>query len=202
MKRLRFLLLIPALLLVLAPASGCGGDDPDPAAVLDRALTRERLSRFANGPDGPAGGVVAVQALGYEDQVLDERLLNAPPDVVSEIREALGADTGLRGLVEDLGHEGEATVDGTATEHVSGELDIRGLASALERAGGEGLGSLAGVGDAADLRESLAAAEFDLFAGEDDGVLRRLDLTLAFDDPGTALPPTRIRFSLSARPAP
>lgn len=84
-----------AVLLALAPfLVACGSSSPDPADVLDRALTRENLSDFGNGPDGPVGGVVTVQALGFEDRVLDERKVGASAAVMSQIREALGADPG------------------------------------------------------------------------------------------------------------
>jgi hypothetical protein len=56
---------------------------------------------------------------------------------------------------------------------------------------------VAGVETGKDLKDSLSAADFDLYAGEDDGTIRKLDLVLAFDDPDNALPATRIRFSLT-----
>ena len=48
------------------------------------------------------------------------------------------------------------------------------LARALEEAGGSEVGSLAGVGNEVDLEDSLAAADFDLFAGTEDGTIRKL----------------------------
>ncbi len=187
-----------AILVLLIPVlAGCGGSDPDPATVLDRALTRENLSGFANGPAGPTGGVVSVQALGYEDRVLEQREVEASPRVMSDLRQALGADSGLRRMVDELEYEGSTELSGAETEHVSGELDVDDLAHALRVAGGEEVGALAGLGAGAKVEDSLAAADFDLYAGKDDGVIRRLDLTLAFDDPDNALPATRIRFSLT-----
>lgn len=191
-----------AVLLALAPfLVACGSSDPDPADVLDRALTRENLSDFGNGPEGPVGGVVTVQALGFEDRILDERRVGASAAVMSQIREALGADSGLRGMVEGLEYEGTDAVDGLPVSHVSGDLDVAGLASALEDAGGADVKALAGVDSGGSLEDSLTDASFDLYAGEDDGTVRRLDLTLAFDNPDNALPPTRIRFSLTSVPS-
>ncbi|MCB0862588.1 MAG: hypothetical protein KDB66_05165 [Solirubrobacterales bacterium] len=201
MERLRFPLLAMLLLAIPVALPGCGGNDPDPATVLDRALTRENLSAFGNGPEGPAGGVVKVQALGYEDRVLDEREVAARASVMSDIREALGADSGLRGLVDDLQYDGTEAVAGVATSHVSGDLDVAGLAKALDQAGGGDVGAIAGVDTGKNLEDSLVAADFDLYAGEEDGTIRRLDLTLALDDPDNALPPTRIRFSLTPNPS-
>ena len=203
LERLRIPLAVSILLALLLAASGCGESDPDPDTVLDRALTRQNLSDFGVGPDGPVSGVVSVQALGYEDRVLNQRQVEAEPAVMSGIRDALGSGTGLRGLVDNLEYVGSTEVSGDETEHVSGDLDVSGLASALEDAGGGGVGALAGVEAGTDLEETLSSADFDLYAGTGDGVIRRLDLTLALDDPGNALPPTRIRFSLTPEsPAP
>ncbi len=140
-------------------------------------------------------------ALGFEDRVLDERKVGASAAVMSQIREALGADSGLRSMVDGLEYEGTDVVDGLPVSHVSGDLDVAGLASALEDAGGADVKALAGVDAGGSLEDSLADASFDLYAGEDDGTVRRLDLTLAFDNPDNALPPTRIRFSLTSVPS-
>lgn len=181
--------------------AACGSSEPDPADVLDRALTRGNLSGFGNGPDGPVGGVVTVQALGFEDRVLDERRVGASASVMSQIRSALGADSGLRRMAKGLEYEGTDAVDGAPVSHISGDLDIAGLASALEEAGGTDVKALAGVDSGGNLEDSLVDARFDLYAGEDDGTVRRLDLTLAFDNPDNALPPTRIRFGLTSVPS-
>ena len=183
------------LLLVVA---GCGNDEPDPGQVLDRALTRENLSGFADGPDGPRGGVVTVTALGFGDAVLEERRLKAGPSDLTAIREALGSsDSGLRSLVEGLSLEADEQIDGITANHVSGDLATGELADALTDAGAGDVGSLAGVRQQRGLDETLADADFDLYVGEEDGVIRRLDLTLSLDDPDNALPATRIRFSLT-----
>jgi hypothetical protein len=197
LERLRIPLVLTILLTFVVAVAGCGNSDPDPANLLDRALTPENLSGFGNGPAGPTGGVVSVQALGYQDRVLQEQRVGASRTVMSDIRQALGADSGLRGLVDDLRYDGTEEVAGVETDHISGSLDVAGLARALDKAGGGDLGQVAGVETGKDLKDSLSAADFDLYAGEDDGTIRKLDLVLAFDDPDNALPATRIRFSLT-----
>lgn len=198
LERPRFPLFVALAIALFAGVAGCGDSEPDASGVLDRALTRGKLAGFGASPDGSSrGGVVAVQALGYEDGILDERRVGAPPAVMDEIRAALGADSGLRGLAGDLAYEGTTTVDGVDTDHISGSLEVAGLAAALEEAGADEVGSLAGVERGRALGETLAGARFDLYAGREDGVIRRLDLTLSLDDPDNALPPTRIRFSLT-----
>lgn len=198
----RPILLSTLLLLPLLAWAGCGESDPDPGTILDRALTRENLAGFGNGPEGPAGGTVTVQALGYEDRVLEETRVRASPAVMSEIRGALGADSGLRAMVENLEYEGNEGEDGIEVHRISGELDPDGLANALEQAGGvEELAGFGPAGATADAEGSLAEASFSLEAGGADGVIKSLDLILAIDDPGNALPPTRVRFTLKPDPS-
>ena len=201
LERTRIPLVLVLVLAFSLVMQACGSSDPDPATILDRALTREHLSSFGNGSGGPTGGIVSVEALGYEDRVLDERKVAADPQVMSDIRSALGSDSGLRGLVGDLRYDGTEEVSGFGTDHISGELDVAGLARALEAAGGGEVGQIAGVKTGSSLEDSLVSADFDLYAGQQDGDIRRLDLTLALDDPDNALPPARIRFSLTPRPS-
>ena len=52
-------------------------------------------------------------------------------------------------------------------------------------------------GRLSQLEESLIEAQFDLYAAADGGPFQQLDLTLSLDDRDNALPPTRIRFSLT-----
>lgn len=194
------MLLVVLLALTLGLAA-CGESDPDPGTVLDRALTREHLAGFGDSPSGPVAGVVSVQALGYEDRVLEERKVGASKSVMADIRDALGADSGLRGMADNLEFDGTEEINGVETDHVSGDLDVDGLAEALKSAGAAGVSQIAGLEKEADLQDSLVGAEFDLFAGKEDGTIRRLDLTLAFDDPHNALPAARIRFSLVPDPS-
>lgn len=141
-----------------------------------------------------------MQALGYGDGVLDERRIQATPEVMGEIRDGLGGDSGLRGLVDDLEFTGTGDVDGVAVEEITGNLDVTGLADALERVGAGDVNELAGVESGKSLRGSLTEASFDLYASREQGNIERLDLTLSLDDPDNALPPVRIRFSLTPDP--
>lgn len=188
-------------LLLLAAFPGCGENDPDPDTVLDRALAPAKISAFGSSAEGPAGGVVSVQALGHEDAILNERQVDASPAVLAAIRDAIRGDSGLRELIVDLAYEGNTGIAGVETDHVSGELEVEGLTRALREAGATDVSGLAAAGGQDELGDSLTAAGFDLYAGEEDGVIRRLDLTLSFDDLDNALPATRIRFSLSPDPS-
>jgi hypothetical protein len=195
LERHRSILIVSILSAFALAVGGCGGTNPDPDEVLDRALTRSNLAGFAS---GQGGGTVSVEALGYEDRVLESKELRVPRYVMAELGDALGSSGGLRGLVDEVELEGTEEVDGTETDHLSGDLGSGELAEAMRKAGAGGeVAELAGADDPAEFDSSLAGAGFDMYVGKDDGVIRRLDLTLAFDDPDNALPPTRIRFSLT-----
>jgi hypothetical protein len=192
------ILLLPA---AAAPGlAGCGDDDsPDPESVVRSTLN----------PSSPSAGAVAdarvvVESLGFGDRVLDSRTVPVDADAYEALRRALSVrgDGGLASLLRDFSWEGTEQLDGVSTDHVSGSIDVEGLVRKLGRldasgAGAAPAGALPGISDLQRLEKSLVGAEFDLYSATGDRRLERLDLTLAVDDPDNALPPTRIRFSLT-----
>ncbi len=170
--------------------AGCGAEDPDPEPVLERTLAPKRLASAI--PEAS----VKVQSLGYEDRVLEERGLEVPATALKQLRAALSdSSQGFRDLVLGLEYDGTTEIEGVETDHLSGRLDTDALAAAVGKDGTGVAERFALPGS--DLERSLVEAEFDLYSGTGDSVLRRLDLTLSLDDPDNALPPTRIRFSLT-----
>lgn len=210
MKPIRSSLVLLVVAAVLLPAAACGGDsDSDAEQVLETALSRESL---LSPPIGDAE--VEVTSLGFEDAVLESRLLAVDRDTNEEIREALagsadpaadGGDPGLASLIEDLSLEDSQELEGVEVDRVSGTLDVDGLIERIrpiaEQPGAEDSEAIPGVGELDQLDQTLVAADFELFAAEGDGSLERFDLILSLDDPGNALPPSRVRFSLT-RPEP
>jgi len=211
LKRLSLGLLTCALLFTGAAFAGCGEDPPaNPDQVIERALAD--LSEPGSESEA-VGAEVAVTSLGFEDQSLRTRTLAVEPDVYSAIREAIvgsgpqGGSTGsgpggLIGLADGVKSEGSEQIDGVEVEHVSGTFDVGKLVGTLSGAieSGDTIGAgagLPGLGDLEQLRETLTEATFDLYAATGDGSFERLDLTLSLDDRENALPPTRIRFSLT-----
>jgi hypothetical protein len=187
--------------VALLSVVGCGGgSEPDPREVLDTALARQALLAP---PVGPAE--VEVASLGFEDAVLERQVLRIDAVTNRTIREALagavGGDRGLAGLLRDLTYAGEGEVDGVEVERVTGSIDVEGLIETVRplasSTGDPGSGQVPGLGDLEQLSESLVAAGFELSAAGNDGTMERFDLILALDDPGNALPPSRIRFSLA-----
>jgi len=187
-------MIILALILAVAGAgpAGCGGESPapDPHQVMDRALERQTLDRSL------ATARITVESLGYRDRVLEKRELEVPPRALAQLRRGLAdSGDGFREIVTGLSYGGGSGRDGEETYRISGRVDPEALVRAAERAGAAG--SLRAGMSAVALSRNLVGARFDLYAGQSDGALRQLDLTLSLDDPDNALPPTRIRFSLT-----
>lgn len=202
MKRLTLSFLAGTLILAGFFVSGCGGGEepaPDPGNVIDRAFSSEPANLGFLG-----GGQVEVTSLGYEDAPLKSRVILVDADDYAAILDAIASpQEGLRSAVSDLEYEGTEEVDGLDTDHVTGSLDVDGLIGAVEKAGPPG-GKLGGSGSPLtggdqleQLEKSLVDAKFDLYAAKGGGPFEKLDLTLSLDDRDNALPPTRIRFSLT-----
>lgn len=192
-------------LVVLLPAGCVGSDPPDPRTLLDSAFAREALTR---GPVGPAS--VEVANLGFGDRVLEARIVpvTAPThrrllEVLASDRSGEGAATGLASLADDLETGKGGEVSGVEVYPVRGTIETGDLIAALEEGGGSQVGEDLGVGGVASLRKGLRSVEFTAWVSKAGSRLERLDLTIALDDPGNALPPSRIRFRLDgddARP--
>jgi hypothetical protein len=194
LKPIRSSLLVLLAVAVLLPLPACGGgSDPDPQQVLDTALSRQSLLA-----PPVAQAEVEVASLGFEDAVLKRQVLRISAETNRTIREALagssgGADGGLAELIGDL--------DSGDPDEVTGTIDVPGLIDRIrplaESPGASGSADIPGLGELDQLEQSLVAADFELFANPDDGSLERFDLILSLDDPENALPPSRIRFSLT-----
>lgn len=202
MKRPALSLLACSLILAGTMIGGCGGDDrpaKDPYEVLNGAFETP-----APVGDEQPGGEVVVASLGYQDSILRRRVLTVDPPTYASITEAIASpQRGLEDVVADIEYEGTEEIDGVETDHVSGRLDIEKLISSLEKAisagaAGEDEGeALPGLGNLSRLEETLVDGRFDLYADRDGGAFERLDMTLSLDDRDNALPPSRIRFSLT-----
>jgi hypothetical protein len=196
LKRLALSLLACPLILAGALQAGCGGDEPDrvdPNRVLNTAF---------DGESADTGAEVEVVSLGYEDRPLRTRRLTVNPATYQAIRRAIASpQRGLEAAVADITYEGTEQRDGVEVDHVSGQLDVDELIDSLTGAAGTVDGpARSGLPAAAELeglRDTLVDGRFDLFAGTGGGPFEQLDLTLSLDDRDNALPPTRIRFSLT-----
>ncbi len=79
--------------------------------------------------------------------------------------------------VEDVKGEGTQSIDGVETQHVSASLDTRAVLRDLSR--------VLPAGAAARVQKGVKRADFDVWVGTKDHVLRRLTADLAFSLPGS-----------------
>jgi hypothetical protein len=102
---------------------------------------------------------------------------------------ALGLDP--RRWLSDARDEGEETVGGVETRHISGTLDVGRVLNNISEFVGRSAGGL-GTGEAAaplsreDIRkisEVVKAPTFDVFVGKRDGIIRRVAGRIEFDVP-------------------
>jgi hypothetical protein len=180
---------------------GCSGEGAaDPEEVIGTALGRKSL---LDRPIGPAE--VEVASLGFNDAVLEERVVPIDASTHRDVLEALagapgGRDgPGLVGLARDLRFREADAGSGTGAERdhldsVTGTIEADDLVEAL-RSSGAGQDEIEGVGG---VDGNLVRAEFTLYTEGQQRDFSGLDLILVQDDPGNALPPSRIRFRLPA----
>lgn len=91
----------------------------------------------------------------------------------------------------DLSNDGTEDVDGTETIHISGQADVRQLVADLKKI-------IKQVPQAAEqvtpdqlsqfdqVADRIESADFDIYTGADDDVLRKLDASVQIDPPDTA----------------
>lgn len=201
MKRPTLSHLTPLFIAIALLAVGCGSDETaaDPQQVINSAFPDQPVAKGDS-----TGAEVEVASLGFEDRVLESRLLSVEPETYAQIVEAIsgaeGKGEGLFGLAGNTETVGTEDLGGVEVDHVTGTFDVKALVDQLEAASenvGAAAASLPGVGELDDLRRTLVGADFDLYAESGDGEFRQLDLTLSIDDRENASPPTRIRFRLT-----
>lgn len=188
-------------MIAIAALVGCSGSETvDPEQVVRTALERKAL---LDRPVGPTE--VEVASLGFNDAVLNRRQVAIDADTHRDVLRALAGvpgdrgEPGLVGLARDLEFgeaDGGAALagDGEGLDAVTGRIEAGDLVAALRRSGAEGSG-LEAVGG---VDRNLIRADFALYTLGPDRDFRGLDLILVQDDPGNALPPSRIRFRLAA----
>ena len=188
----------PLTVALVLIASACSGEvRPEPEDLLDRAFSRISLSPADAGPTA-----VEVASLGFRDRVLEAREVPVSARTHREILDALssgpgseGAAIGIVSVARDLETGARGEVAGVESWPVSGTIETGDLLEALARGGGEVAGEL-GVGGIEVLGESLVGVAFTAWVSAGEDRLERLDLVVELDDPGNALPPSRLRFRL------
>jgi hypothetical protein len=140
-------------------------------------------------------------------QVLFEQLKDARTQIASFAPAANASEPGLLGLdprswLKDVKDEGETQVDGVTTKHVSASVDapklVRDLLP-LARQGGAQAALPANLDK--EIGKVVKQAEVDVYVGQQDQILRRLQVALDIDltqvGAGDGGELTKVRFDLS-----
>jgi hypothetical protein len=96
---------------------------------------------------------------------------------------ALNIDVG--DWITDLSNEGTADIDGTKTIHISGKADVSALVDDLKTIAAHS-GNAGGTVDPSQLdrlKETIKSGDIDVYTGETDKVLRRLQLSFELKPP-------------------
>jgi hypothetical protein len=93
-----------------------------------------------------------------------------------------------KSLLKNLRNDGEADVEGTTTNHISGDLDVEKVvgtlksalrnASAISALGG-GTSNLPSAEQLDKIKSAVKEAHFELYSGKDDHLLRRLTIVVS-----------------------
>jgi hypothetical protein len=112
-------------------------------------------------------------------------------------------------VLTNLKSESDTDVEGTTTQHVSGDLDVGKLVDDLKSAisGASALGALGGnvpnlpsASQLDQVKGAIKTAHFDLYSGKDDHILRRLTINLSIVPPtgqGNGVNSVDITFDLT-----
>jgi hypothetical protein len=95
-----------------------------------------------------------------------------------------GCDIDLESWLTNLSNEGTADVGGTPTVHISGDLDVNNVLTDLGNLVSAFPGASSSGFDPSQLgafSDAVTDASMDVYSGEDDHLLRKLDLHLTID---------------------
>jgi hypothetical protein len=123
-------------------------------------------------------------------------------DQDNSLLQSLGIDP--TNWLTDLSNEGTEDVDGTGTVHISGQADVPKLVEDIKKiaqnapnVGGQQV-TPQQLGQLDQLTSIIKSADFDIYSGESDNLLRKLDATLELEPPaGTAGSPESVTLEVS-----
>jgi hypothetical protein len=186
------------------------GPDQFPLFDFDVSLKGEGGSQSFSGAGGLTStadrAFVKFQGTEYSlPQALYDQFVTSYAQLQSQNRsnqatgllQALGIDPSR--WLTDLNNEGTEDVEGTKTIHITGEANVPQLVDDLKKIA-ERAGSAAGTIDPAEfdrLEDTIRSGEIDVNSGEDDKLLRRLQLDFELTPPeGTPGAPDSVDFFL------
>ena len=95
-------------------------------------------------------------------------------------------------LLTNLKNEGTSDVEGTTTNHISGDLDVNKVVDSLKNlaSSASALGALGGSSSQLpsgaqldQIKSAVKTAHFDIYSGQDDHILRRLTVDIGVEPP-------------------
>jgi hypothetical protein len=93
-------------------------------------------------------------------------------------------DISFSDWLTNLSNDGSADVDGTSTTHISGDANVSQIVSDLIEIAKQTGGTAASSIDTSQLdqvEQAISGAHIDVYSGQDDHLLRKLDFTLSID---------------------
>jgi hypothetical protein len=146
-----------------------GSDYEVPASVFDQIKTSFAQASGQQGQNKQSAGAL-----------LEQLGISSPQDLLTNVKD-----------------EGDADVEGTSTNHISGDLDLGKTIDALKSAltNASALGALGGsstqlpsASQLDQVKSAIKTAHFDLYSGKDDHILRRLTINLSIVPPAGTSP--------------
>jgi hypothetical protein len=109
-------------------------------------------------------------------------------------------------LLTNLKNDGTSDVEGTTTNHISGDLNVNKVVDAIKNlaANASALGSLGGgtsqlpsASQLDQIKSAIKTAHFDIYSGQDDHILRRLTIDLGIQPPSGTVDSLDLTFDLT-----
>ena len=103
-------------------------------------------------------------------------------DTGSAVFDQLGIDPAS--WLTDVSNEGTEEIDGTETVHITGTADVAQIVADAQAI--DPTGNALGETASQQLADAVQSATVDVYTGAEDTLLRRLDVSVAIEDPGSA----------------
>jgi hypothetical protein len=101
----------------------------------------------------------------------------------------------VKDLLTNLKSDGTADVEGTSTDHISGDLDVNKVVDSLKNlaSSASALGALGGsssqlpsASQLDQIKSAIKTAHFDIYSGQDDHILRRITIDIGVEPPSSS----------------
>jgi hypothetical protein len=117
----------------------------------------------------------------------------ANPQSGKQLLQLLGVKN-PKDLLTNLKNDGTTDVEGTTTNHISGDLDVNKVVDSLKNlaSSASALGALGGSSSQLpsgaqldQIKSAIKTAHFDIYSGQDDHILRRITIDIGVEPPSS-----------------